>query len=223
MLNIYNKDKSNNIITEFIKKIYELDKLLYKLDEKIVKIDEFLNNLIDFYIKKKIFYFVENNIGYSNIMYKFKYSLTKFIHDLIDPTDNLIKKYICPESNNDIDKIDSANTNESNLNEVSDINSLMFRNFKKLNEKFEKNVTFDKESSSDNDDDDSKEIINTEPDKFINYDINNLPLYIKILINQNKYLTEFTEKLNFMCKILSDPELKYKKSNPFDEPNIGSF
>jgi hypothetical protein len=136
----------------------------------------------------------------------------------------------------------------------------MFKNFKKLNESFEKNVSFGNSIQITNYDEGfdgfelnykSKDFAEKnknnygEDDKPINYnlmnfgttntntntntnnnnnnnddndddDIDNLPLYIKILINQNKFLVEFIEKIILMCKILSDNDIKYKKINPYD-------
>ena len=61
---------------------------------------------------------------------------------------------------------------------------------------------------------DCKEVKNSS--EFNKDDTNKLSLYIKILINQNKHLIEFTSKLNEMCKVLSNQDIKYKKNNPYD-------
>ena len=258
--NMNNKEKTKNneienIINEFIKKIYELDKSSKSLEDKLTYINVLLNNLIDFCIKKKIFYYVENKIGYNNIVNNFKVYLIKFIKNLVDPSGNIIGKYITKDNDNDNDN-SSSNANWDN---VSDINSIMFKNFKKLNESFEKNVSFGDSIQITNYDEGfdgfelnykSKDFAEKnknnygEDDKPINYnlmnfgttntntntntnnnnnnnddnddDIDNLPLYIKILINQNKFLVEFIEKIILMCKILSDNDIKYKKINPYD-------
>lgn len=227
-------DKSNFMVNEFIKKIYDLDKSKNTLEKKITSIDNLLNNLIDYCIKKKIFYFVENKISYSNITINFKFHLIKFIKNLIDPSDNIIKKYIGSNTINDDASNNTKKYNNPNWDNVSDINSLMFKNFKQLNESFEKNVSFQDNLQITNydDGDDGFECnikssninsnllkIGNSPDEDINneLDIKNLSLYIKILVNQNKYLVEFIDKLTQMCKILSDTEIKYKKSNPFDK------
>ena len=55
-------NKIETIINNFIKQIYELDKSNKKLDEKVKSIDTLVENLIDYCIKKKIFYYVENKI-----------------------------------------------------------------------------------------------------------------------------------------------------------------
>ena len=234
MNKVVDTDKSNFMVNEFIKKIYDLDKSKNTLEEKITSIDNLLNNLIDYCIKKKIFYFVENKISYSNITINFKFHLIKFIKNLIDPSDNIIKKYIGSNTINDDTSNNTKKYNNPNWDNVSDINSLMFKNFKQLNESFEKNVSFQDNFQITNydDGDDGFECnikssnINSNLLKIANsqdgdinneLDIKNLSLYIKILVNQNKYLVEFIDKLTQMCKILSDTEIKYKKSNPFDK------
>jgi hypothetical protein len=198
---------------------------------------------------------VENKISYTNITINFKSHLIKFIKKLIDPSDNIIKKYISPNVIHDDNSIDTKKYNNSNWDNVSDINSLMFRNFKKLNESFDKNVSFQDnlqftkydddeynvksvninsnllKIADNNNNDDNNDNNNNNYDNDNNYnndnndtsdienknDVKNLSLYIKILVNQNKYLVEFIDKLTQMCKILSDPEIKYKKSSPFDK------
>ena len=218
-----NGDKIEDLINFFIKQIYELDESKKTLDEKISNIDNLINHLIDYCIKKKIFYYVENKISYNNIVCNFKYHLIKFIKNLVDPFDNIISKYIIND------------TNLTNWDNISDINSLMFKNFKNLNESFEKNVSF-KDSIQINNYDDGYDgfEFNIKPNSINNNLINfvenneeiienndkdnikNLSLFIKILVNQNKYLVEFIDKLIFMCKILSDIDIKYKKVNPYD-------
>jgi len=219
-----NVNKTETIINHFVRQIYELDKSKKTLEEKIESIDFLINNLIDFCIKKKIFYYVENKISYSNIITNFKLHLIKFIKKMVDPTDSVISKYITSNTNN------NSNTNWDN---VSDINSLMFKNFKQLNESFEKNVSFNEQLQITNYDEgfdgfefNVKSSINSNLMKIAENnngeennnteEIDNLSLYIKILIGQNKYLIEFVDKLTLMCKILSDPDIKYKKSNPFE-------
>ena len=222
-------NKTENLVNEFVTKIFDLDKSKKSLEEKISAIDILIDNLIDFCIKKKIFFYVENKISYTNITQNFKIYLVKFIKKLIDPSGNMINKYII--NNSDF----GSNINSNNdWDNVSDINSLMFKNFKKLNESFEKNVSFkDNDNLQITNYDDGYDgfeyntkssTINTnllnsvqnDDTEDIISDVKNLSLYIKILINQNKYLIEFVEKLTKMCNIISNPEIKYKKSNPFD-------
>lgn len=237
-MNKFDINKVENIVNEFIKKIYELDKSQKTLEDKLTSIDVLLDNLIDYCIKKKIFYYVENKIGYTNITDNFKSHLIKFIKNLIDPSDNIINKYII--NSNSINNSNQINTNqENNWDNVSDINSLMFRNFKKLNESFEKNVSFNDNLQMTNYDDSNDGFefnVKSSQNKLSNTnsfninsnllklaenntkypDIKNLSLFIKILVNQNKYLVEFINELTHMCNILSDPDVRYKKSNPFD-------
>lgn len=222
-------DKVKCIINNFIIQICELDKSKKTLDEKINTINTLADNLIDFCIKQKIFYFVENKISYSQIVKSFKVQLITFIKNLVDPTNTIINKYI--ETNN-VGSNSNSNAN-SNWDNVSDINSLMFKNFKNLNETFEKNVSFKEQKipTQTNYDEvfgnDSFEpnyksssininLTNIDSNSTEQFDLDKLGLYVKILINQNKYVVEFVDKLNWMCKILSDPDVKYKKSNPFE-------
>ena len=226
-------DKSNYMVNEFIKRIYELDESKNSLENKINHIDCFLNNLIDFCIKKKIFYFVENKISYTDIYTKFKYHLAIFIKNLIDPTNNIIDKYIINNNKSgfelnldlvqesELDSISKTKlSNNNNWNNISDIDSLIFKNYKKLGKSSKKNVSFEDNLQITNYDEIANENnfeCNILADSTNNVDnIKNLPLYIKILINQNKYLVEFIDKLNQMCKILSDPDIKYNKSCPYD-------
>lgn len=227
---INNSYKIEDIVNGYIKKIYELDSSLKNLDEKIKEIDRLTTNLVDYCLKKKIFYYVENKISYSQIITNFKIHLIKFIKNLVDPTNTIVNKYIINSYN--------TNINENNLTQnwdnISDINSLMLANFKNLNETFDKNVSFGNNIQITNYDEYSEGFdynINLNAhkkdnninfnlmkltDNDDNYNIENLSLYIKILINQNKYLVEFIAKLISMCKILSDNELKYKKQNPYE-------
>jgi hypothetical protein len=211
--------KIENIVGSFIKNILELDILKKTLDEKLKSIDILINNLIDFCIKKKIFYFVENKISYSSIVYTFKFHLIEYIKQLIDPSNTIINKYIISKSSekNPIDK--------NNWDNVSDINSIMLKNFKQLNETFEKNVSFNDNCSNmlpsskisinfikNNIGNDMYDMSNDESNEI---DVEKISIYIKILINQNKYVIEFTDKLINMCKVISDPDIKYKKNKPY--------
>jgi len=238
---INSANKIENIVNEYIKKIYEFDSSLKNLDEKIKQIDKLTCNLVDYCIKKKIFYYVENKISYNQIITNFKIHLIKFIKNLVDPTNTIINKYIMNSKNKTPNTENNLNSNWDN---ISDINSLMFKNFKSLNESFDKNVSFRDNIQITNYDEYSEGFdfniqsnntskIDTtvnlnliklagshekqnELDTQNELDIENLSLYIKILINQNKYLVEFIDKLILMCRILSDNEYKYKKSNPYE-------
>lgn len=225
------KNSVENLVNEFIKKICDSDKTHNTLENKLKYIDVLIDNLIDYCIKKKIFYYIENKISYSNIINHFKTHLIKFIKNLVDPNDTIINKYL-----NQVKILNESDTSNNNWDNVSDINSIMFKNFKNLNESFEKNVSFkSSEISITNYEEpfDRFEYNYSNKDETINNNLikmaedyentnnnnnsnNNLALYIKLLINQNKYILEFIDKLTFMCKILTDPEKKYKKSNPFE-------
>lgn len=233
--NIFKKKSSKSIdmiVNEFINKICDLNIGTKTFDEKLNNISLLVDNLIDYCVKKKIFFFIENKIGYTNIVENFKLHLAKFIKNLVDPTNILISKYIISDAD------DNVSLNKMGWDNVSDINSVMFKNFKNLNETFEKNVSFGNDI----------QIVNYEEYNITNYDEANegfelnrdictignsttfgeieeigdniniriLPIYIKLLINQNKYLIEFTDKLISMCEILSNHDIKYKKLNPYD-------
>ena len=219
----------DKIINEYIKKICEIDRLNKTFDEKLKNITILTDNLIDYCIKKKILYYIENKISYTCIVQNFKSHLTNFIKDLVDPNDDIINKYVINTQD------DNISMGKMGWDNVSDINSIMFNNFKNLNETFEKNVSFGSEINITNYDEGYdgfklnvandicklNELTNdnelmTFDDKDIDIDNKILPIYIKLLINQNKYMVEFTDKLIFMCNILSDSDVKYKKLNPYN-------
>lgn len=203
------------LINNYISKILKVDKENKTLDEKLNSITQLTDSLIDYCIKNKIIFFIENKIGYSNIVFNFKYHLATFIKNLIDPSGNIINKYI---KNDSMDK---------DWDNVSDINSLLFKNFKNMNETFQKNVTFNDinnvnnvnnydDLNNPNEPNNLNENFNliTNSEKISN--INNLSLYIKLLFNQQKYVIEFTDKITTMCNILANSDIKYKKINPYN-------
>lgn len=282
------KSRINILIDNFIKKILEIENDSVNLEEKINSINKLLDNLIDFCIKNKIYYYIQNNIGYNQIVNTFKFHLNKFIRKLIDPTDKLVTEYI--------EKINE------NLDSYSDINSLLFRKFKahetleikesiikpkeiqeetketkekvKFNDeidiigydygydygnemKFNYNTidsdneslsklfpkTYTNVKTSINSEKKLSQILNSDeseennnsnelednnnsnksedifdPDNTLDYEENNkLSLYIKIMLSQDKHMLEFIEKLNAMCKIISDPEIEYNHTDPYLE------
>ena len=221
-----NSNKSiENVINEYIKKICDFNNLNKTFDEKLKNIVELTDNLIDYCIKKKIFYFIENKISYTSIIINFKSHLVKFIKDLVDPNHDIINKYIINVQD------DNISMSKMGWDNVSDLNSIMFKNFKNLNESFEKNVSFRTQMEITNYDEGFDGFkLNNKNDNNSDYyfDSNNLiinnknidnkilSIYIKLLINQNKYLIEFTDELIKMCTILSEPDIKYKKNNPYD-------
>ncbi len=235
-----NNNKSNNkiniLIDIFIKKILEIEKESSTLENKVSNIDNLLDNLIDYCIKKKIYYYIEKNIGYSDIINSFKLHLCTFLQKLIDPSNNIINKYIENLEKND------------NFDNYSDINSLLFRKFKTgsveqsqqsisnsntnktKSTPNSKNVSFREDISliayDDSDgfaynykksesDDSSESSESTKLPNLDELDPDRLALYIKILLSQNKNIIEFIEKITVMCKIISDPEVNYNKKNPF--------
>ena len=61
----------DKIINEYIKKICEFDSLNKTFDEKLKNITVLTDNLIDYCIKKKILYYIENKISYTfRIIYR---------------------------------------------------------------------------------------------------------------------------------------------------------
>ena len=229
--NINSNKSIEKVINEYIKKICESDNSSKTFDEKLKNISILTDNLIDHCIKKKIFYFIEHKISYTSIIFNFKSHLAKFIKNLVDPNDDVFNKYII-----NIDE-DNISISKMGWDNVSDLNSIMFKNFKNLNESFEKNVSFNSEINITNYDEgyqgfqlnnvpninnnlmnvDMKEDDSIEQNIY-NTSINDkiLPIYIKLLINQNKYLVEFTDKLIMMCNVLSNSDIKYKKQNPYN-------
>jgi hypothetical protein len=200
----------------------EIEKEKSTLEDKVSNIDNLLDNLIDYCIKKKIYYYIEKNIGYSDIINSFKLNLCIFLQKLIDPSNNIINKYI-----------ENLEKNE-NFDNYSDINSLLFRKFKsgstnsiiKNDTKTSgKNVSFREDISLIAYDDSDGFVYNlkksesSESEKSEEnsneLDPDRLALYIKILLSQNKNIIEFIEKIRSMCKIISDPEINYNKKNPF--------
>ena len=214
----------NKITNDYIKKICEFDNLNKTFDEKLANIEILTNNLIDYCVKKKIFYFIENKISYTSIVQNFKLHLIEFIKELVDPNNDVINKYIINTQD------DNMSIGKMGWDNVSDINSIMFNNFKNLNETFDKNVSFNVQNEITNYDNchegfelnkfnKSNKNLNITEDT-INNNINIckkiFPIYVKLLINQNKYLVEFTNKLIVMCNILSEQDIKYKKLNPYN-------
>jgi len=192
------ENKINLLVDNFIKKILDIDNNNHSLDDKINIINNLLDNLIDFCIKKNIFYYINNKITYSNITKNFKIHLFDYIHDLIDKDNNLINKYF-------------KDINKNEFDNVSDINSIIFNKFKNNKNK----VQFNDNNSilSLNDYNHNIEFNNVDNDNF--FDEIKLSIYIKMLINQNKYLIDFTSKIINMCKTIYDSEQNYNPENPF--------
>ena len=182
------KDKINNLIDNFIKKILQLESQDTNLQEKLDSINMLLNNLLDYCIKHKIHFYIQNKIKYNKITNIFKTHLFNYISDLI-------------ESKNDINKYLSHN----NLDNYSDINSLLFNNYKKSSD--------DMSLLSCNNDKYIEFNYATE-DNHSNH--TKLALYIKILLSQDKNIIEFIDKLNNMCMLISDESLYFDITKPFE-------
>ncbi len=340
---IKNTKLLSNIVDNFLKKLIEIQDLDSNLQIKINKINKLVDYLIDYCIKKKIYFYIENDIGYNKIITKFKSHLIIFIQNLIDPNGSILCNYLNSDTNQDSDSnlkfnID-PNDFDKNFDNYSDVNSLLFKKFKsksesektnvdeknifakpnksvsfredvsmiscpdsdnfqfhydnwsnnsfgfntinsftmnntnsintntssivksvgsKLNKiinnefvldsnnnisinntsinntsinntsinntsinKFDleyfKNLGLEKDESSD-----LKKISNNsdnlgdldDPTNPNNIQIEKLSIYIKILLSQNKNLIEFTEKINSMCKIISDPNINLNLDHP---------
>ena len=197
----------------------------------IKEIDILLSDLINYCIKKKILYYIENNISYTQINNLFKKSLCIYLNNLIDPNNNLLNDYII--------------TNNLSIDNLLDLNSLLFKkckeNTKNQKVSFNKhinviNYSIDEKSkdsnndeSIDNNDEESKDNSDEKSDnnsdeeskdnneeklvddeKLLNkcddekkYN-SRLLLYIKILVDQDRNIIEFIEKLTNMCYIISN-------------------
>jgi DNA-dependent RNA polymerase auxiliary subunit epsilon len=200
----------NTLIDNFIKKILIIDKEISTLENKIEKINELLDNLIDFCIKKKIYFYIEKKIGYTQIVNIFKKHLIDFIQKLIDPDNNIINKYISEQTDN--------------FDNYSDINSLLFKKFKTndTSEQLSKNhVSFRDDISiigfeeTEGFESNYTDYVNSFKQDASPIDIDKLALYIKILLSQNKFLIEFVEKINNMALVISDPTTEFNIKKPF--------
>ena len=191
------KTKLENLIDNLLKKLLMIDKDNHDLIEKVNIINNLIENLIDYCIKKNIYYFIENNISYTQIFQFFKNNLCDFINNLIDPENKIIDEYLDNNSNN-------------NLDNHSDINSIFFNNYK--NKKIKNKVCFDTDIEFQ---ENSDKKIKNKKSKISENDINKnllennkLAIYIKILVNQNKFVLEFIEKLNELCLKILDSDIK---------------
>jgi len=218
-----------SLVDNFIKRILNLENNKSSLEEKVIDINNLLDNLIDYCIKKKIYYYIENKIGYTKIVNNFKSHLITYILNLLNNNSNIISKYI----NDNIE-----------LDNYSDINSLLFNKFKN---NINNHVSFRDNISLIENKDNSDTLFNYDDNRGDNYfefnyentqnnlqedkinnkqndniDINELNdktklgLYIKILLSQNKYLIEFTDKLIEMCNITMNDNIEYNVNNPYE-------
>jgi len=187
----------------------------------VTQIDELIDTMIDRCIKNKIYYYIKNNIGYTQLKLTFKTHLSNYLHELIN-TDNL-------NLNNYLNHI-----NPDDLDNYSDINSILLNKLKSNDTKrisFNKNnISKDTDNTSDSDDSDNSDDelpINTNKNKNTKsiikiHDSNNLSInqklaiYIKILITQGIKMVEFIDKLTKMCLILYDPNIQYNLADPYE-------
>jgi hypothetical protein len=131
-------NKISILVDNFVKKILLIEKESSTLENKVNHINNLLDNLIDYCIKKKIYFYIEKKIRYTQIIYIFKLHLCKFLQKLIDPSNNIINKYI--------EKLES----NENFDNYSDINSLLFRKFKTESESESKSKHNEYSSSNKN-------------------------------------------------------------------------
>ncbi len=162
-----------DVVELFVKKILYIDKEHETLNKKLIEIDKLIDNLLDYCIKKKIYYYIENKISYTDINEHFKNHLENFLQQLIDPSNTLIQNYI----------------DESECDNYSNVSSMLLNKFKS------------------NTNDNSIFITNK--------NINKLGIYIKILSSQKKNIIEFTDKILYMCNILTNDDINYNVENPY--------
>ena len=224
------------LIDNFIKRILNLENNKSSLEQKVIDINNLLDNLIDYCIKKKIYYYIENKIGYTKIVNNFKSHLITYILNLLNNNSNIISKYI----NDNIE-----------LDNYSDINSLLFNKFKNNinnhvsfrdnislienkdnsdtlfnyddsgNNYFELNYEKKQNNKQNNNQDDNQDdnIDDKQDDNIYINELNDktkLGLYIKMILSQNKYLIEFTDKLIEMCNITMNDDIEYDINNPYE-------
>jgi hypothetical protein len=103
------------LIDNFINKI--ISSKTINLEEKNNFIDKLLKNIIDYCIKRNIYFFINNKIKYTTICNLFKENIICFIKNIISTNNNDILDYI--------------DNNIENFDNFSDINSLLFNKYKK--------------------------------------------------------------------------------------------
>ena len=175
----------NKVIDNFIKKILFLEqKNDITISTQIKEINVLLSNLIDYCIKQKVSYYIDNEIGYNKINDLFRKSLYKYLKNIVDPDDNIDTTNLEYKSlKNEIENNKNSGTKVSFNNEVNIIKYDEFDNeFKN-----EFNV-YDNIKNSDDDEVNNK----------------NLAIYIKIFISKDENVLEFIEKITEMCKIICE-------------------
>jgi hypothetical protein len=194
----------------------------------VIQIDELIDTLIDRCIKNKIYYYIKNNIGYTQIKQTFKTHLTNYLNELINGDNYNLNQYF-------------SNINPDDLDNYSDINSILLNKLKSNDAKrisFNTNnikkktvIESDLESESESDLESNisgseilskKTIVNNKKSIIKNLDTNNLSInqrlaiYIKILISQSIKVVEFVDKLTKMCIILYDLNIQYNVDTPYE-------
>jgi len=191
MRRIFGKNKL--LIDSFIEKIVLVSKSSDNLEEKTNSINELLINIIDYCIKKNIYFFIKNKIKYTTINNIFKNNLINYIKDIINDDNSDIIKYI--------------DTTED-LNNFSDINSLLLNEYKKEentkvsfrdnislvtdNTNYDKNNSDNSDNSNNSDNSYNKKKYSVKhvklSDTVSNNNQNNLSLHIILLVSQNNSL-----------------------------------
>jgi len=220
-------NKLKILIENFIEKILLIYKSTKNLDEKMNEINDLLNSIIDYCIKKNIYFFINNNIKYTIIGILFREYLIKFIKDIINFNNKTIIDYI--ENNND---------NNDDYDNFSSINSLLLNKYKKqenINNKvsFRDNISLITDNTNNTNNNDNNDNKNNKkynvthvklPDDPSNLSLNyKSSLYIIILLDQNEliensensrnsensensntnlFLQNFIDKLEDLCKEL---------------------
>jgi len=209
-------NKLKILIENFIEKILLIYKSTKNLDEKMNGINDLLNSIIDYCIKKNIYFFINNNIKYTTICISFREYIIKFIKSIIN-------------NKNIIDCIENNNDNNDDYDNFSSINSLLLNKYKKqenINNKvsFRDNISLITDNTNNNDINDNKNnkkynVTHVKlPDDPSNLSLNyKSSLYIIILLDQNEliensensensntnlFLQNFIDKLEDLCKEL---------------------
>jgi hypothetical protein len=205
-------NKTKILIDNFIEKIVSINNSTKNLEEKISIVNDLLNNIIDYCIKKNIYFFINNDIKYNTICELFKEYLIIFIKNFFD-------------NNNNKNILEYIENNVENYDNYSSINSLILHEYKKEQFENKKNnkVSFRDNISlvtSNNNEDNSDNSNNSEnnnikynvthikmPDNLSTLSLNTkLGLYIMMLLDQNMIFenSKFLDKLMNLCEELQN-------------------
>lgn len=183
-----NNSNITNIIMVFVNKIMLINNSNVSLDKKINGISLLINGLINFFVMKKISHYAEKSLsltfGFSDVANNFKIELSK----------NVKRILLLSNKNINLTILDTYISNVENKESNNDINlNTLNKYIENSKNNSKKNVSFS----------DMVEVLGedyNEIDINENNNINYLPYYIKILLNDNKYISEFTDKISFLCK-----------------------